>query len=69
MKDALKITNVHSPTDEKDNVNKECCDNNLLSSFNKIDTLSENITKQRKGEFDKVTTKILQLNKTQLKKN
>ena len=48
MKDALKITNVHSPTDEKDNVNEECCDNNLLSSFNKIDTLSEKYLNKEK---------------------
>ena len=28
MKDTYKITNVHPPTDEKDVVNKEYCDNN-----------------------------------------
>ena len=37
MKDTYKITNVHPPTDEKDVVSKEYCDNNLLSSYNKID--------------------------------
>ena len=64
MKDTYKITNVHPPIDEKDVVNKEYCDNNLLSSNNKIDILSKNITELRKGEFDKVTTKTLQLNET-----
>ena len=66
LKDNYKITNVHSPIDEKDVVNKEYCDNNLLSSNNKIDILSKNITELRKGEFDKVTTKTLQLNGTQV---
>ena len=66
MKDTYKITNVHSPIDEKDVVNKEYCDNILLSSNNKIDILSKNITELRKGEFDKVTTKTLQLNETQV---
>ena len=64
MKDTYKITNVHPPTDEKDVVNKEYCDNNLLSSSNKIDILSRNITELRKGDFDKVTTKTFQLNET-----
>ena len=66
MKDTYKITNVHPPIDEKDVVNKEYCDNNLLSSNNKIDILSKNITELRKGEFDKVTTKTLQLNETRV---
>ena len=66
MKDTYKITNVHPPTDEKDVVNKEYCDNNLLSSNNKIDNLSKNITELRKGDFDKVTTKTLQLNERQV---
>ena len=66
MKDTYKITNVHPPIDEKDVVNKEYCDNNLLSSSNKIDILNKNITELRKGEFDKVTTKTLQLNETQV---
>ena len=65
MKDTYKITNVHPPIDEKDAVNKEYCDNNLSYS-NKIDILSKNITELRKGEFDKVTTKTLQLNETQV---
>ena len=39
MKDTYKITNVHPPIDEKDVVNKEFCDNNLLSSSNKVDIL------------------------------
>ena len=59
MKDTYKITNVHPPIDEKDT-------NNLLSSSNKIDILRRNITELRKGEFDKVTTKTLQLNETQV---
>ena len=66
LKDTYKIKNVHPPIDEKDVVNKEYCDNNLLSSSNKIDILSRNITELRKGEFDKVTTKTLQLNETQV---
>ena len=66
MKDTYKITNVHPPIDEKDVVNKEYCYNNLLSSSNKIDILRRNITELRKGEFDKVTTKTLQLNETQV---
>ena len=40
MKDTYKFTNLHPPTDEKDVVNKEYCDDNLLSSNNKIDILS-----------------------------
>ena len=66
MKDTYKITNVHTSTDEKDVVNKEYCDNNLLSSSNKIDILSRNIIDLRKGEFDKVTTKTLQLKETRV---
>ena len=66
MKDTYKITNVHPPIDEKDVVNKEYLDNNLLSSSNKIDILSRNITELRKGDFDKVTTKTLQLKETQV---
>ena len=62
MKDTYKITNV----DERDVVNKQYCDNNLLSSSNKLDILSRNITELRKGDFDKVTTKTLQLNETQV---
>ena len=41
-KDTHKITNVHPPKDEKDVVNKEFCDNNLLSSSNKIVIFSKN---------------------------
>ena len=40
MKETYKITNVHPPIDEKDVVNKEYCDNNLLSYSNKMDILS-----------------------------
>ena len=61
-----KITNVHPPRDEKAVANKEYCDNNLLSSSNKKDILSRNITELRKGDFDKVTPKTLQLNETQV---
>ena len=61
-----KITNVQPPLDEKDVVNKEYCDNNFLSSSNKIDILSKYITELREGDFDKVTTKSLQLNKIQV---
>ena len=46
MKDTYKITSVHQPIDEKDVVNKEYCDNNLLSSSNKLDNLSKNRTEQ-----------------------
>ena len=66
MKDTYKITNVHPPIDEKDVVNKEYCDNKLLSSNNKKVILSKNITELRKGEFDKVRTKTLQLNETRV---
>ena len=66
MKDTYKITNVHPSIDEKDVVNKDYCDNNLLSSNNKIDILSKNKMELRKGEFDKVTTKTLQLSETQV---
>ena len=44
MKDTYKITNVHPPIDENDVVNKEYCDNNLLSSTKKNDILRRNIT-------------------------
>ena len=69
MKDTYKITNVHPPIDEKGVVNKEYCDNNILFSSNKIDILSKNIIELRKSDFDKVTTKSLQLNKTKLLMN
>ena len=49
MKDTYEITNVHPPINEKDVVNKEYCDNNLLSSENKTDILSRNITELIKG--------------------
>ena len=66
LKDTYKFTNVHHPIDEKDVVNKEYCDNNLLSSSIKIDILSKNLTELRKSEFNKVTTKTLQLYETQV---
>ena len=58
MKVTYKITNVYPLTDKKDVVNKEYSDNNLLSSPNKKEILSRNITELRKGNFDKVTTKL-----------
>ena len=57
MKDTYKITNVHPPIDEKDVVNKEYCDNNLLSSSNKIDFLRRNITELRKVTLIKLQLK------------
>ena len=66
MRDTYKVTNVHLPIDEKDVVNKGYFDSNLLSSSDKIDIFSKNIAELRKGEFDKITTKTLQLNKTQV---
>ena len=62
MKDTYKITNVQPPIDQKDVVNKEYCDNNLLSPNNKLNILSKNITKLRKGEFEEVTTSQLSAN-------
>ena len=53
---------MYSPHRRKNVVNKEYCESNLLSSSQKIDILSKNITELRKGEFDKVRTKTLQLN-------
>ena len=66
MKDTYKITNVQPPLDVKDVVNKEFCDNNLLCSSNKIDILCKNLTELRRGDYDKVTAKNLQLNKKQV---
>ena len=60
-KNTYKITSVHSHTEEKDDVNKEYYDKDVLSFSNKIDILSKIITELRKGVFDKITTKILQL--------
>ena len=62
MKDTYKITNVHPALDEKDVVNKDYCDNNLLSSNNKIDILSKNITELRKDKFEEVTIGRLNAN-------
>ena len=61
MKDTYKITNVHPPIDEKDVVNKEYCDINLLSSSNKIDNLSRNITELRKVTTDRLNANIIGL--------
>ena len=57
---------MHLPIEEKDVVNIQYCDNNLFSTSNIIDISIKNITELRKGDFDKVTTKILQLNKIQV---
>ena len=65
MKDTYKITHAHPTIDETDVFNKEYCDINLLSSSNKIDISSKNITELRNVDSDKVTTKSLQLNKIQ----
>ena len=62
MEDTYKITNVHPPRDQKDVVNKEFCDNNLLSSNNNLNILSKNITELRKVEFEEVTTGQLNAN-------
>ena len=62
MEDTYKITNVYPPIDEKDVVNKEYCDNNLLSSSNKIDILSKNITELREGKFKEITIDRLNAN-------
>ena len=62
MKDTYKITNVHPLIDEKDVVNNDYCDNNLLSSNNKIDILSKNITELRKGKFEEITIDRLNAN-------
>ena len=48
MKDTYKITNVQASIDENDVVKKEYCDNNLLSSSNKIDISSKNIIALRR---------------------
>ena len=66
MKNIYEIEHVHTPTDEKDVVDDKYCDKNLLSSSNKIDILSTNITELGKGEFDKVTTTTVQLDKRQV---
>ena len=62
MKDTYKNTKVHPPSDEEYVVNKEYCDNNLLSSNTKKDILSKNITELRKVEFEEVTTGQLNAN-------
>ena len=55
------MTNLHPPTDEKEVVNKGYCDNNSLSSSNKIDILGRKTTELRRVDFNKVTTKTLKL--------
>ena len=62
MKDTYNFTNVLPPIEEKDDANKDYCDNNLLSSNNKIDILSKNITELIKGNFEEVTIGRLNAN-------
>ena len=66
IKSNYKIKNLHRPIDIKDAVNKENCENNLLSSNNKTDISSKNITELRKGEFEEITTGQLNANIFQL---
>ena len=47
---------------KKNVVNKEYCDNNLLSSNNKMDILSKIMTELRKGKFEEVTIGRLNAN-------
>ena len=69
MKNTYTFTNVHHPIGRKDAVNKQTCDSNSLASSKKIDILIKNLTKPRKVEFDKITTKTLQLKKHKLMLN
>ena len=62
MMGTYKNKNLHPPIEEKDIVIKEYCGTNLLSSNNKLNILSKNITEIRKGEFDEVTTGQLNAN-------
>ena len=64
MKNTHKNTNLYPFTDEKDVVDKEYCDNSLLS-YSKKYILCKNITELRNAELDKVTTKTIKLIKTQ----
>ena len=66
MEKAYKIKNVQPPTYVKDAVNKEYCDNNLLSAYKKIYILSKINSELRKDEFEEVTDKTLQPHKTQV---
>ena len=66
MKYNYKITIVHPPIDNKNSVIKEHSDNNFFPFQIKKTFLSKNITEIIKEEFDKVTTKSLQLNKIQV---
>ena len=54
------------PQIKKKFANKVYCDSNILSSSNKNDILSKNIIELRKSDFDKATTKTLQLSKIQV---
>ena len=62
MKHTYETTNVHPPIVEKDVINKEYYDNNLLSSNKKLNILSKAITELRKGDFEKFTTGQLNAN-------
>ena len=65
MKYNYRITIVHPPIDKKNVFNEEFF-SIIFSSPKKNDVLSKNITEIRKGDFDKVTIKSLQLNKIQV---
>ena len=69
MKDTYKIINVHPSIDEKDFVNKEYCDNDLLSSNNKIDIFSKYITELRKVNLIKSQLKHYNYMKHELMMN
>ena len=53
---------MHQPVDEKDVFNKEYCDNSILSSNNKLNMLSKNLTEKRKGEFKEIRNSQLNAN-------
>ena len=66
MKSNYIVKIFHPPIDMKHAVNKEFCDNKLLSSNNKTDILSKNLTELRKGEIEEVTSGQLNANTIRL---
>ena len=66
MKDNYKITNVHHLIDKKMLLIKSIVTITYYHLLIKLIFLSKNITELRKGDFDKVTTEALQLNKVQV---
>ena len=56
------IKTLHPPIVMKDALNKEYCDNKLLSSINKTDKLNKNITELRKGKLEEITNSQLNEN-------